>query len=166
MRRGAVFSLAGLLGLLLVSCMVKVTHKWGGLTNNMYMGLPGQMTSFVEALYSTVLLLSGTILMIAAYHLFLFITGVKTPSSLYFSLFCFSIFIWYLFSGDFLFFKLFPVFPLSLGIRLEYLSLAAATPLLIMFVDATYPDLMRRSIVRWLSYAGFVFMLVPAVSLV
>ena len=75
MRRGAVFSLAGLLGLLLVSCMVKVTHKWGGLTNNMYMGLPGQMTSFVEALYSTVLLLSGTILMIAAYHLFLFITG-------------------------------------------------------------------------------------------
>ncbi len=140
------------------------THKWGGLTNNIYMGLPDQMIAFVETLSTFVLFFSGAITVMALYHLFLFITRRKSLSSLYFSLFCFSVLLWYLFNGDYLFFKLLPDFPLAPGIRLQYLSLSGAMPLFMMFVDAAYPDVPGRRITRGMAYAGFAFMLVPILT--
>lgn len=137
------------------------THKWGGLTNNIYLGLPRQIQSFVNGRYGLILFLCGAILIMAFYHLFLFINRRKDPAPLYFSVFCFSLFVWYLFSGDYLFFRLFPAFPLTLGIRLHYLSPTGVLPFFLLFINSVYPKSINRLIFRILFFTSLGLILFP-----
>ena len=123
------------------------THKWGGLTNSIYMGPPEQIGPFVGGRNGTIMFLSGAILIMAFYHLFLFVNRRLDRSSLYFSLFCISVFIWYIITGDYVFFRLFPSFPLGIGIRLYYVSLFGALPFFLLFIYSVYPRSLRRIIV-------------------
>lgn len=123
------------------------THKWGGLTNNIYAGSPEQIQSFVNGRNATIMFLAGAICIIALYHLFLFLNWRFDRAPLYFSLFCASVFFGYLFTGDYVFFRLFPSFPLGLGIRLHYLSLFAALPFFLLFIYSVYPLSLNRIIV-------------------
>ena len=140
------------------------THKWGGLTNNIYIGLPGQLQAFLNGRYGTITFLTGAILIMALYHLFLFINRRKDSASLFFFLFCLSTFIWYLFRGDYLFFRLFPAFPLGAGIRLEYFSLYGILPFFLLFIWQVYAGSIRRVFIIVPAAAGSCFMLLVVVS--
>ncbi|MBN2875018.1 MAG: ATP-binding protein [Spirochaetales bacterium] len=152
----------------LVFQIANYTHKWGGLTNNVYMGLPDQMLSYVDTLYATIQFLSGAILLMSLYQLFLYINRRKSISSLYFSLFCFSVLFWYLFNGDYQFFRLFPWFPLVLGIRLQYAAPISVMPFLLLFIDEAYSGgsrlKARPRAVRVFAYASLALVLVPLLT--
>jgi len=135
------------------------THKWGGLTNSIYMGLSKQINGFANRLYAAVLFLTGSILVMALYHLFLFMYRRKDRSTLFFSLFCFAVFLWYLFTGEYLFFRLFPDFPLAIGIRLNYFSLFAILPAFLLFTESVFSEGITSRLCWIISAAGFLFML-------
>jgi signal transduction histidine kinase len=140
------------------------THKWGGLTNNIFIGLPAQLRSFINGRYGTITFLTGAILMMALYHLFLFMNRRKDAASLFFFLFCLSAFVWYLFRGDYLFFRFFPAFPLGAGIRLEYFSLYGVMPFFFLFIWRVYSGSIRRVFVIVPAAAGSCFMLLVVVT--
>ncbi len=148
----------------LVIQIANFTHKWGGLSNNIYIGLPAHIQLFIDTLYNTVLFLSGAILIMAVYHFFLFLNRRKDRASLWFALFCLSVLLWYLFNGDYLFFRIFPDFPLAPGIRLQYLSLAGILPFFLLFFNSAYPDSLNRRFIRFLAAAGFLFMALPLLT--
>ncbi len=135
------------------------THKWGGLTNNIYLGFPEQMQPFTSQRSASVFFLAGTIIIMAVYHLFLYLSRRTEKAALYFFLFCFFVFFSYLFTGDYLFFKLFPDFPLPLGIRFNYFSLFGQLPFFLLFIGAVYPGIIQKSFIRLLVISGFAFML-------
>ena len=140
------------------------THKWGGATNNIYMGLPDQIQKYVSKLYWIIFFLLGSILIIAIYHLFLFINRRSDKPSLYFSLFCFVVLFRYLFTGDYLFYQAFPLFPLGVGIRLDYFSLYISLPVFVLFFNSAFPKEVPSILIKIISAAGFVLALLPIVT--
>jgi signal transduction histidine kinase len=137
----------------IVTQIANFTHKWGGLTNNIYMGLPDQISSFIFYKNAIVMFLAGAILIMALYHLFLFLNWKLDRAPFYFFIFCLFVFFEYLFTGNYLFFQFFPAFPLSLGIRLHYFSLFGVLPFFLHFIYAIYPRSLKR-----------IFVLAPAVA--
>lgn len=140
------------------------THKWGGLTNNIYIGPSGQINGYVSRLYGIINFLCGAILIMAAYHLILYVINRKDLSALFFSLFCFFVLFWYLFDGEYLFFRLFPSVSLSLGIRLQYASMCSILPFFLLFIHSAYPDTLVRIPVRVLIGAAFGLSVVPLLT--
>ena len=128
----------------IVMQIANYTHKWGGLTNNIFIGLPEQLQSYLVRQYLTAIFISGAILIMVFYHLFLFINRRKNVSSLLFSIFCFSILIWDLFSQDYLFFQVFPGFPLVPGLRLHLFMLFLASPSFVLFINSVFPGQLKR----------------------
>ncbi|MBU0936913.1 MAG: sensor histidine kinase [Spirochaetes bacterium] len=145
----------------LVFQIANYTHKWGGLTNNIYLGLPDQMQGFVSGFFGTELFLTGAILIMAVYHLFIFFNRRSEWAAFWFALFCGSISLWYLFNGEYLFFILLPWFPLAAGIRLQYASLVAAVPLFFLFIQFALPDILNRRFSRLAVFPGAGLLLVP-----
>ncbi|MBN2050019.1 MAG: sensor histidine kinase, partial [Spirochaetales bacterium] len=137
------------------------THKWGGLTNNIYIGLPDQIRAFVNRLYGIIAFLAGAILIMALYHLVLYLLRRQDRSSLFFAFFCFSVLLWYLFNGDYLFYRLFPDFPLGFGIRIHYSATGGMLPFFLLFIRSAYPDRKMNTPLWVLIVPGGALMLLP-----
>ena len=148
----------------IVMQIANFTHKWGGLTNNIYLGHPEQIRGYVNRLYGIINFLAGAILIMAFYHLILYIIGHNDFSALFFSLFCFFVFVWYLFNGEYLFYRLFPSFPLGFGIRLHYAFICGILPFFLLFISSAYPDTAVRKPLRVLVGAGFGMTLIPFIT--
>lgn len=148
----------------IVMQVANFTHKWGGLTNNIYLGPAAQIRGYVDRLYGIINFLAGAILIVAAYHLILYLVVRRELSALFFSLFCFFVFFLYLFNGEYLLFRMIPSFPLGLGIRLHYAFICGMLPFFLLFIDSAYPDKSLRTPLRVFAGAGFALTAVPAVA--
>lgn len=135
------------------------THKWGGLTNNIFIGLPEQIQSYLSRQFLSALFLCGAILIMVFYHLFLYINRRKAVSSLLFAISCFSIFVWYLFSQDYLFFQIFPDFPLVPGLRIHIFMLFLTSPVFVLFIHTVFPGQLKLYILKAVICIGIIFCL-------
>ena len=137
----------------LVLQIANFDHKWGGLTNNIYIGNPEQISGYTDYLKSTAAVICGAILIMAFYHLFVFLNRRNSSAPLFLSLFCFTVVFCYLFLVDYMIFQLFPWLPLFFTVGLYFLLLFLTIPLFMLFSNAVYPDLINRRLL----YAVYIF---------
>ena len=93
----------------------------------------------------------GALLMIALYHLILFIIGKKEKASLYFALLCSAIIIRLLFTEDLLIHNWIPNLSWEWLIRGEYISLYLSVPFFAMFIIQLFVEKFEKTlmIVFW-----------------
>jgi two-component system, sensor histidine kinase ChiS len=92
--------------------------------------------------------LIGILLIIAIYHVGLFIFMKKDYSALYFALFCFIILIRILFTDQRLHNLLFPFLGWEIYLRIEYITLIIPATIFLMFLRSLFPDYYDKNIIR------------------
>lgn len=136
----------------------------GGLTSTVYLGTEALLHNRPR---EQELFLIGAIAIIGLYHLALFVIRRKHQAALYFGLFCLTIVLRMLVTGERILVQEVPALPFWLYNRAEYLSFYAAVPLFALFQHAVFPgEFARRVLQAALAFAGLVcgFVLVtPAI---
>ena len=119
-------------------------HRRGGIWEVIQLGREKDMRKAWERRLSFDLLLIGSIILMALYHLGLFIVRTKDRSPLYFSIFCFLMALRSLTTGGRFLLLAFPDLSWELTIKLEYLSFYLAVPVFVMFMRSIFQKASER----------------------
>ena len=118
-------------------------HRRGGLWHVVTLGLEKDIRALTEKRIGFDLFLFGSILIMAFYHLGLFILRTKNRSPLYFSLFCLLIAIRIFTTGERFLTHLYPAINWELLLKLEY-SWYLAVPVFGLFMQSLFPEFSKR----------------------
>jgi len=118
-------------------------HRRGGLWHVTEIGLERDIRTLTENRISFDLFLFGSILIMAFYHLGLFILRTKNRSPLYFSLFCLLIAIRIFTTGERYLTHLYPAINWELLLKLEY-SWYLAVPVFGLFMQSLFQEFSKR----------------------
>ena len=124
----------------LVFHVANFSHRRGGIWENIFLGESETLKQANLRQHYLDFFLIGCILMMAFYHLGLYLLNRKNLAVLFFSLFCFDIVVRLLVTHGIHVYVLFPHIPWADLIRLEYLSLFLSVPLFARFLKALYPN--------------------------
>ena len=119
-------------------------HRRGGIWEVIQLGREKDMRTARERRLSFDLLLIGSIILMALYHLGLFLVRTKDRSPLYFSIFCFLMALRSLSTGGRFLLLAFPDLSWELTIKLEYLSFYLAVPVFVMFMRSIFQKVSER----------------------
>jgi PAS domain S-box-containing protein len=119
-------------------------HRRGGIWEVIQLGREKDLRKARERRLSFDLLLIGSILLMALYHLGLFIARKKDRSPLYFSIFCFLVTLRVLTTGGRYLLLAFPDLSWELMIKFEYLSWYMAVPAFAMFMRSIFQKFSER----------------------
>jgi PAS domain S-box-containing protein len=119
-------------------------HRRGGIWEVIQLGKEKDIRKAWVRRLSFDLLLIGSILLMALYHLGLFIVRKKDRSPLYFSIFCFLIALRALTTGGRYILLAFPDLSWELTIKFEYLSWYLAVPAFGMFMQSIFQKFSER----------------------
>jgi PAS domain S-box-containing protein len=131
-------------------------HRRGGIWEVIQLGKEKDIRKAQERKLSFDLLLIGSILLMALYHLGLFIVRKEDHSPLYFGIFCFLMALRSLTTGGRYLILAFPDLSWELMIKLEYLSFYLCVPAFAMFMRSIFQKLPHR-ILRLLGMFAFAF---------
>lgn len=124
-------------------------HRSGGLWFSHYLGTVEQINRMREkGLFADAILL-GALFIIGFYHLALFFNRRQELPVLHFGLFCLMIAFRVPFTGEFFLTQLFPDFPLSLQLRLEYTTVYITPVFIISFIAYSYAERSRKFILYY-----------------
>jgi len=141
----------------LVIHMSNFFHRKGGIREKMVLGTVAQMTTADRIKIGYDFFLFGSILIMAFYHLGIFVLRRKNPSPLYISVFCFLIALRILTTGEKLFTKMFPAFSWEWLIKLEYSTFYLAVPIFILFIHSIFPGYFNLKAIRSMVVTGLLF---------
>lgn len=127
-------------------------HAKGGLGERVIIGTGRDIWKIHENAVALKMFIFGGLLMIALYHLVVFLLRRKEKSALYFSVFCLCMSMRTLFIEEHYFQALFPSVPWAIIVRLTYLSFSLALPAFAFFLLSLFPKEMKKSII-W-SFSG------------
>jgi PAS domain S-box-containing protein len=119
-------------------------HRRGGIWEIIQLGREKDIRKTWERRLSFDLLLIGSILLMALYHLGLFMVRKKDRSPLYFSIFCFLLTLRTLTTGGRYLILAFPDLSWELAIKFEYLSWYMAVPAFAMFMQSIFQKFSER----------------------
>jgi PAS domain S-box-containing protein len=119
-------------------------HRRGGIWEVIQLGREKDIRKAWERRLSFDLLLIGSILLMALYHLGLFIVRKRDRSPLYFSIFCFLMALRSLTTGGRYLILAFPDLSWELTIKFEYLSFYLAVAAFVMFMQSLFPKFSER----------------------
>ena len=166
-HRDSLRRLAGTAGERSLELVIHVSNyhdRIGGLTSTVYLGSEALLHNRSR---EQELFLIGAIGIIGLYHLALFVIRRKHQAALYFGLFCLTIVVRMLVTGERILIQEVPGLPFWFYNRAEYLSFYAAVPLFALFQHAVFPkEFSRRVLTFALAFAGLIsgFVLVtPAI---
>jgi PAS domain S-box-containing protein len=135
-------------------------HRRGGIWEVIQLGREKDMRKAQERSLSFDLLLIGSILLMALYHLGLFIVRKQDRSPLYFSIFCFLMALRVLTTGGRYLLLAFPDLSWELMIKFEYLSWYLAVPAFGMFMQSIFQKFSERILhlleILAIAFAGIV----------
>jgi PAS domain S-box-containing protein len=121
-------------------------HRRGGIWEVIQLGREKDMRTARERRLSFDLLLIGSILLMALYHLGLFTVRKKDRSPFYFGIFCFLMALRSLTTGGRYLILAFPDLSWELMIKFEYLSWYLAVPAFAMFMQSIFQKFSERSL--------------------
>ena len=147
----AVFSVDGR-DLELVAHVANFQNNWGGLWNPLLLGTPENILARHERDIAADLVAFGMLLIMAIYHLSLFVFRPADRSTLYFSLFCLVIALRTVLVGERLITHYLPEIDWSLAYRLEYWTFCVSAPLWVLFLRELYPAEFFKPV--WPALAG------------
>jgi PAS domain S-box-containing protein len=119
-------------------------HRRGGIWEVIQLGREKDMRKAQERRLGFDLFLVGSILLMALYHLVLFIFRKKDRATLSFSIFCFLMALRSVTTGGRYLILLFPGISWELMIKLEYLSIYLAVPAFAMFMQSLFPKFSEK----------------------
>ena len=136
----------------------------GGIRQAIMLGTADQVVDMRSRSLAFEFLLFGSILIMALYHLGLFILRRKGTSALYFSLFCFLIALRTVLTGERYLMVLAPWIPWSMAVKLEILSFYLAVPAFCMFVRTLFSWKFSEKILRIIQVFSVVFSAIVVIS--
>jgi signal transduction histidine kinase len=123
----------------LVFHVANFSHRRGGIWENIFLGESETLKQINLRQHYLDFFLIGCILMMAFYHLGLYLLNRKNLAAFFFSLFCFDIVVRLLVTHEIHLFVLFSQIPWPDLLRMEYISLFLSVPLFARFLKALYP---------------------------
>jgi serine phosphatase RsbU (regulator of sigma subunit) len=136
------------------------TDRLGGMTEALLIGKAQTIRQGYENTMKVSFFLFGVLIVMACYHVSLYIFRQKTASTLWFALYCLVVAIRILVTDDYYLTDWFPNIPFEVGNKLAYLTFYMAVPLLAIFVNSLYPQEFSRYVVRFYLALGGTFSLV------
>lgn len=115
------------------------SHRKGGLDETIRLGTATQIRAEHEGRTAQAFFVFGCILVAGLFDLFRFLLRPSDRRSLLFALFCVCLAVRTLVTGQYVVVWLWPTIPFSLLLRLEYLTLYLAVPLVAAFFREQYP---------------------------
>lgn len=135
-------------------------HAKGGVWNPLTLGAEADIVGNQQLLWGLDFFLFGSLLIMGAYHVCLFLLRRKDLSVLYFGLFCLVVACRTALTENRLLTWLFPDFPWGLVFKAELLTVHAAFLLLLLFIQSLYPIDCSRRFMRLLQGICLAFCLV------
>jgi PAS domain S-box-containing protein len=135
-------------------------HRRGGAWESIQLGKENQLRESRERRVGIDLFLFGSIFIIALYHFGLFFVRRQDRSPLYFALFCATVSVRLLTTGERYLTHILPNLSWELFLKLEYLSISLAVPAFALFMHSLFPREFRRSFLRFIVAASVALSLV------
>lgn len=128
------------------------SHQKGGIRTDIRLGTIAQIQKLREQAVTKNYFFTGGLLLMAVYHLGLFLLRRKEPSSFFCSMLCLLIAIRVATTGETFLLNIWPTLNWSTLYRLQYLSYYLAVPVFIQFIYLLFPQETKRFLVKaaWL----------------
>ncbi len=136
----------------------------GGVRIPILLGSGTQVVELKNKALAFEFLLFGSILIMALYHLGLYILRRKGTSALYFSLFCFLIALRTILTGERYLMTMFPDLNWHFAVKAEILCFYLAIPAFSMFVKTVFSWKFSRKVIRIVQVVSYLFCLVVVVT--
>ena len=121
-------------------------HYIGGISDHLLLGSKDAITSLRERNISFEFFLFGAIIMMALYHLGIFLSNKFGTSPLYFAMFSSLIALRIIVMGEKIFLTLFSFCSYDVLIKLEYLTFYAGFPIFLLYIQSLYEDTCNKKI--------------------
>ncbi len=136
-------------------------HRSGGILENIFIGDPNTIAAARSSAIATDFLIFGSLLMLGIYHLVIYLFRRQDPSYRYFGAFSIVVATRTLLAGERFIMTALPFIGWEMAHNLQTLSFYLGVPLLLMFFQSTFRDLIASHVVRAiqvvsLSFAAFV----------
>jgi diguanylate cyclase (GGDEF)-like protein len=144
----------------LMDLVLKVSnfhHRSGGMLESIKLGKEKNIAQLRYENLAKEFILFGSLMVLGAYHLALFLFRKKNRSSLYFGIFCLMVGVRTLFVGERFFMHLFPQFSWELAHKMQTLVFYLGVPLILMFFISVYPKYFHAPIIKIAQIIGAAF---------
>ena len=132
-------------------------HRSGGILESLITGNENQIIGLRDRSIAYELLLFGSLSIIGAYHLALFLHRKKNTPPLYFGLFCLFIGIRTLLVGERFFIYLFPEFNWEIAHKIQTMTFYLGVPLILMYFKSVFPNDFHPNIAKTVMGIGIAF---------
>ena len=124
----------------IILCVSNYEYAGGGINQSSYLGRMEDIYYLREKNIVGDIFLSGIFLFFGLYHFALYAYRKKDDFTLWFGIFCILIGIRVLVNNDRYIYDIFPFITLSLGFRLEYLTMYLGAPVFFIYLKKLYPE--------------------------
>ncbi len=136
----------------------------GGVRLPILLGSGTQVVALKNKSLAFEFLLFGSILIMALYHLGLYILRRKGISALYFSLFCFLIALRIILTGERYLMTMFPDLNWHFAVKVEILCFYLAIPAFSMFVKTVFSWVFSRKVIRGVQFVSYLFSIAVVIA--
>lgn len=136
----------------------------GGISTSIVMGSVADITGLRQKNLLTAIFLLGGVLIVAFYHIGLFLLRRKDNSPLYFGLFALVFSLRILITNEYYLFHLFPHLGFEFCLKLEYLSMYVAYPLFLLFMRSLFREEFKKWYVQLIRSMLIIFPLFVIVT--
>ncbi len=135
-------------------------HNKGGAFHSIHLGSHEAVGAMRDMNFAFQVFMFGSLLIMALYHLGMYLIRRDDPSPLHLGLFCLIIAVRPMVSGEYLVTGLLPVLDWDLILKTEYLTLYLGLPVFAMFMHSLFPKEFPAAVLRPLLVLGVIFSLV------
>ncbi|MBN2078655.1 MAG: SpoIIE family protein phosphatase [Spirochaetes bacterium] len=139
-------------------------HNRGGAFHSIHLGSHEAINAMRDRSFAFQVFMLGSLLIMALYHLGMYLIRRDDPSPLYLGLFCLIIAIRPMVSGEYLVTGLLPAANWNIILKTEYLTLYLGLPVFAMFMHSLFPKEFPKAVLRPLQVLGILFSLVVIAS--
>ncbi|MEM7183096.1 MAG: SpoIIE family protein phosphatase [Spirochaetota bacterium] len=139
-------------------------HTRGGMWNAIQLGSSQQIQQIRERHLIQDIFSFGIFFMMAFYHLAMYNFRKQDKSPLFFSLFCFTIAIRILITGEKYLLSLFPNFNWQLGLKIEYCTVFLSPSIFVLFTESVYPEDFSKRLRQAIVATGISYSIITLLS--
>jgi adenylate cyclase len=124
-------------------------HRKGGTWSDLQIGEPDKIIELRLKAIIFDLFLLGSLLIMALYHVGLYLLRKKERSTIFFALFCFAAIARILVTGERYLVHAFPELPFEFQLKLEYMSFFVSIPLFVFFLFHALPGYVSKNVLKF-----------------
>lgn len=131
-------------------------HKDAGIWKTIYLGDAAGIAKKRDAERALQWSIAGAMFILFIYHILIFLLRKKEYGAFWFAMLCLDTSIRMILTGERVFYSMFPGFPLSIGFKIEYLTVTLGVPVYVMVAHEFFPEELPRKIRNLIMATGVV----------